>query len=210
MLLRKKQKEKDTMSEITLQQLAAQAASIQDDLDASTAALRAAEVEAIKAIVSSVLPRPTSSALRSVVGPIQSHYKAWWVGNTHTDSEEQYLKQRGLRVVGNGPYAKKDSTGNSGSTKGTDIFLQTNGTFLKVVYDGYWSSWQGSTDEWATTVSEVSVEELVESRLLTAAVLSSTLTSAFTSVIEGRAKYAAESRRKQTEQLKAVTTLLKK
>jgi len=52
MLLRKKQKEKDTMSEITLQQLAAQAASIQDDLDASTAALRAAEVEAIKAIVS--------------------------------------------------------------------------------------------------------------------------------------------------------------
>jgi hypothetical protein len=39
------------MSEITLQQLAAQAASIQDDLDASTAALRAAEVEAVKAIV---------------------------------------------------------------------------------------------------------------------------------------------------------------
>jgi hypothetical protein len=79
-----------------------------------------------------------------------------------------------------------------------------------VVYDGYWSAWQGSTDEWTTTVSEVSVEELVESRLLTAAVLSSTLTSAFTSVIEGNAKYAAESRRNQTEQLKAVTTLLKK
>lgn len=188
----------------TIQELAAKAASIQQDLDSSIQEANEAEANAITAVIALVKP-----ALRSISCRAKTHYRSWWVGNTHTDKEEEYHPTRVVKLV-DGMTHRKDGSGNSGSTEGTNVYLTVDGKLLKFEYEGHWSSWQGSTDEWNAEVTEITVGEAVKQFKLDAEEVMKVLSGKLEEVINGKATEKAKANRTKAEKLKAIMTLMRK
>lgn len=187
-----------------LAELATKAAAVQQSLDDAIQASTAAEVAAIEAIIASVQP-----ALRSIACRPKVHYRSWWIGNTHTDSESESYPTKGFKLVG-GRTCHEDGTGNSGDVRGSNVYLMTTGTLLKFEYSGHWSSWQGSSDEWEAEVTPLSISELVSEYCIKAEDLAAKLGEAFEGVIKGKAVEKTKRNLDRVEQLEAITTLLKK
>jgi hypothetical protein len=195
--------ERDVMSTIQeLADLAVKAAEIQHNLDEAISFSTNAEIAAITAVIEKVRP-----ALRSIAGRMKVSYHSWWVGNTHTDNEVEYYHTKGVRLVDGHTY-QKDSTGNSGSVEGTNVYLLVDGSFAKFEYSGYWSSWQGSSDKWEAEVTEISIEEYVRNWGGKLEDVVRILEEKFKGVIEGKAPEKTKKNLEHAKKLNAITELL--
>jgi hypothetical protein len=189
----------------TLAKLATQAARVQDDLDAAIAAERKAKAELLQKIIDIALP-----ALPSIAQKIKIGQKVWWVGNTHTDSEDTWHPVKGICLSSDNPspYSRKDASGNSGSFTGRDLFLLVNGMLVEVQYDGYWSSWQGSSDKMTSTVCHILPSGAVTNwTCADPEAVSERLAKAFAAVVAGKATKTAEKAMKRAAKLQALAEL---
>ena len=193
-----------------LKDLASQAQAISEAQSQAHTEALAAEVVAINQIVETVRP-----GLRSVCGRFRLGESVWWIGNTHTESKTKRSDVSGLFIARDdddraGPAERKHSDGNTGYYEGLDVFLCAHGSgFYRVNYKGDWSRWQGSSSEWTTELTHMTVDQAVETfKHITVESVSHALTKAFNAVISGEATTRTEAYKARTAKLAAIQTLL--
>ena len=118
-----------------------------------------AEAALLERVVAEVRP-----ALRALSSRIKVGYRMWWVDCT-TDDETTYSETRGVCLGDDdnrpGPY-RRGSRGNDGPYEGSDLFLTSEGTWLELTYDGHWSKWQGSSQQWEAREETLTLDEVAE------------------------------------------------
>jgi hypothetical protein len=161
-------------SQVNLSELGTMAATVASqhaEYEAAVAAEEEADAALLTALVETVRP-----ALRALSSRPQAYYHCWWVSNVKTDTETRRAEWRGvyMRAVSDSPSGpeKDHPSANSGQWVGGDLFLREDGTWVRLVYSGTWSKWQGAADKWeaeeeALTALEVAQEykvaDIVES-----------------------------------------------
>lgn len=68
-------------------------------------------------------------------------------------SETERADWRGLCTSDGKPGPTRDTRGddNTGTYGGFDLFLQADGTWCELAYEGAWSRWQGAVSSWSTS-----------------------------------------------------------
>ena len=122
-----------------------------------------------------------------------------------TCAPRELAEWRGVRMIGDGhsmDYPRSDS----GAYKGEALYLREDGSWVRLVYEGTWSRWQGSTSEWTARVEPLTVLEVAQEWSLHS--LLETLRDALARAAKGDSKRNAESARARTARVEALLNLL--
>ncbi|MBP7675745.1 MAG: hypothetical protein KBB14_05435, partial [Thermoanaerobaculia bacterium] len=86
------------------------------------------------------------------------------------------------------------------------LVLLGDGTFARLDWSGHWSKWQGEEDLEASTLTRVSLRDVVETWDVDE--IAATLSERLEAQATGRASKTTASARQRTEKLRAVAALL--
>lgn len=187
-----------------IENIAAKAAQVGSEYETSQAAIAerdAAEANLLEALIERIRP-----ALRALSSRIQSRERTWWPDNASTATETDHFSERGLCVAGGG--VKRDHPrANAGSYEGTDLWLLTEGRFAEVTYSGHWSRWQGAASAWEASLTSRTTAQIAHDYDVDEIV--ATISEALDKATGSREKTTTKAR-ERAEQIRAVTTLLRK
>ena len=145
--------------EANIEQITHLAATVATEHAASVAAHKTvteAEAQLLERVVNACKP-----ALRAVSTRRRITERTFWPDSVCT--ETVYTSgPSALRVHGSG--ANEDyPRANRGSIEGTDLYLNTDGTWTEATYSGSWSRWQGEGASWDATDKTLTAHEVAAS-----------------------------------------------
>lgn len=184
----------------TLANLAANVAAQHDEMTAAVEEERAAEERLLGQLVEAVRP-----ALRALSSRLLASERTFWPDNVSTATEKDYHEERGVRLAGSGP-ERDHPRANRGTIEGLDLVLLDDGTFARLDWSGHWSKWQGEGDLEESTLTRVSLRDVVDGWDVDQ--LAATLHERLEAQMAGRAPKRTASARERAEKLRAVSSLL--
>lgn len=170
-------------------------------METAIAEERAAEGELLEKVVDAVRP-----ALRALSSRILATERTWWPTSVETATDRSFHPERGVRLDGNGP-VRDHPRANDGRIGGTDLVLLDDGTFARLDWTGTWTRWQGHTSEETSTLTRLTLAEVVETWDVDQ--LAARLHDLLEQHLAGRAAKTTASARERTAKLRAVSALLK-
>ncbi|MBI2374253.1 MAG: hypothetical protein HYV07_09655 [Deltaproteobacteria bacterium] len=111
-------------------------AAVDEELEAS--------VRLLEAVVKTVKPALPALATRPLIGS-----RTWWPDSVSPSTKTDRATWRAVCLDDDKPGPSEDyPRATAGSYEGSDLFLRVDGTLARLDYEGSWSRWQGSTDQW--------------------------------------------------------------
>ena len=159
-----------------------------------------AEVELLAQLVETVRP-----ALRALSSRLKASEKVWWPDNVSTATEKTFHPERGVLVAGSGP-ERDHPRANDGGIEGTDLALLEDGTFARLDWSGSWTRWQGRTSEETSTLTRISLLDVVETWDVDE--IARVLVDRLEAQLSGKATKTTAAARDRAEKLRSVSTLL--
>jgi hypothetical protein len=181
--------------------LALTVASAAEEAEAARAAEDAAEAALLARVVQDVGKR----ALRAIGTRPLLQSRDTGLATDRATSSRELAEWRGVRMIGDGhsmDYPRSDS----GAYKGEALYLREDGSWVRLVYEGTWSRWQGSTSEWTARVEPLTVLEVAQEWSLHS--LLETLRDALARAAKGHSKTNAENARARTARVEALLNLI--
>jgi hypothetical protein len=182
----------DTLSRSVAEQYATMQTAIEEE--------RAAEADLLAQIVEAVRP-----ALRALSSRLKASERTWWPDRVCTATERTDHPERGVVVAGDGP-ERDHPRANDGSVTGQDLVLLDDGTFALRDWSGSWSNWQGATSSQESTLTRISLRDVVES--YDAENIAADLAYRLQAQLGGKATKTTAAARVRAEKLRSVSTLL--
>lgn len=173
------------------------------EFDQARAAQREAETFLLAGVVETVRP-----ALRALSGRIRKS-RSFIVDGVGGETVT-YHEARGVYVSDDAPgkpatkVARLDDT--SGPYSGFDLVLLSDGTFAEQRYTGSWTRWVGQTDEWDSTLTPVTIDQVIDGWDVEEVI--ATIAARLTSYAEGKATARADQARERAAKLSAIVALL--
>ena len=169
-------------------------------METAIAEERAAEEELLEKVVDAVRP-----ALKALSSRILATERTWWPTSVETATDKSFHPERGVRLDGNGP-VRDHPRANDGAVEGEDLVLLEDGTFARLDWSGTWTRWQGRTSEETSTLTRLTLAEVVETWDVDQ--LAARLHELLEQHLAGRATKTTASARERTAKLRAVSALL--
>mgnify|MGYP001240549871 CR=1 FL=1 len=181
----------DTLSRSVAEQHGTMQAAIDDERDA--------EKELLEKLVEAVRP-----ALKALSSRLKSMETTFWPTSVEIATEKTYHPERGVILDGNGPF-RDHPRANDGRIGGTDLVLLDDGTFARLDWTGTWTRWQGRTSEETSTLTRLSLADVVETWDVDE--IAATLSERLEAQLAGRSGKTTASARERAERLRAVARL---
>ena len=124
---------------------------------------KAREAEAGKALLTAVLARIGTEALRAVATRPVIRERMWWPDSVSTDSETTRASWAGICVAGQARATMDHPRANTGDYEGDGLFLAIEDGLISwrcLGWGGTWSRWQGASSEAEATETPRSLEEV--------------------------------------------------
>lgn len=139
--------------------------------NATTVALRAGaireakakEAEAGKALLTAVLAKVGTEALRGIATRPVIRERTWWPDSVSTDSETTRASWAGICVAGQARATMDHPRANTGDYEGDGLFLAIEDGLISwrcLGWGGTWSRWQGASSEAEATETPLTLEEV--------------------------------------------------
>lgn len=170
-------------------------------MEAAFAEERAAEEELLEKVVDAVRP-----ALKALSSRILATERTWWPTSVETATDRSFHPERGVRLDGNGP-VRDHPRANDGAVEGEDLVLLEDGTFARLDWSGTWTRWQGRTSEETSTLTRLTLAEVVETWDVDQ--LAARLHDLLEQHLAGRATKTTAAARERAGRLRAVAALMK-
>lgn len=139
--------------------------------NATTVALRAGaireakakEAEAGKALLTAVLAKVGTEALRGIATRPVIRERTWWPDSVSTDSETTRASWAGICVAGQAKPTQDHPRANTGDYEGDGLFLCIEDGLISwrcLGWGGTWSRWQGASSEAEAAETPLTLEEV--------------------------------------------------
>jgi len=143
-------------------------------------------------------------ALRALSSRLLASERVFWPDSVSTATEKSYHEERGVILAGTGP-ERDYPRANDGAIEGTDLVLLADGTFARLDWSGSWTRWQGRTSEETSTLTRLSLADVVETWDVDE--IAATLSERLEAQLAGRSGKTTASARERAERLRAVARL---
>lgn len=139
--------------------------------NATTVALRAGaireakarEAEAGKALLTAVLAKVGTEALRGIATRPVIRERMWWPDSVSTDSETTRASWAGICVAGQAKPTQDHPRANTGDYEGDGLFLVLEDGLISwrcLGWGGTWSRWQGASSEAEAAETPLTIDEV--------------------------------------------------